>query len=48
MRKKSIQRISPVRAKRMLAEADRGRQAKHKGQIKAVRRMSGEDPILDR
>ena len=41
MRKKSVQRISPVKAKRMLAEADRGRQAKHKGQVRAVRRMSG-------
>jgi hypothetical protein len=26
----------------MLTEADRSRQARHKGQMKAIRRMSGE------
>jgi hypothetical protein len=40
MRKKSIRRISPTKAKRMLTEADRTRRAKHRGQARAIQRMS--------
>jgi hypothetical protein len=35
----SLKKISPEKAKAMLAEA----KGKHKGQIRAIRRMSGEE-----
>lgn len=41
-RSKSLRRISQREAKDLLKEADEKRQAKHKGQVRAVKRMSGE------
>jgi hypothetical protein len=41
-RSKSLERISPRKAKDLLNEADEARRAKHKGQVRAVKRMSGE------
>lgn len=38
---KNLQRISPRKAGAMLTEADKGRRAKHRAQIRAVRSMSG-------
>lgn len=39
-RKGSIAKIHPAKAKRMLAEAERSRRARNKGQVRAVQRMS--------